>query len=151
MASCTTDARKSNPASKDVRAFHTRARGVLKHPVVELTNADTQTVGAAFAEAIRNRRYTCYACAIMPDHVHLLIRKHRHSAEDMVAALQKASGDALRRVWAASGRGGHPVWGGPGWKVFLDCPDDVRRTIDYIEQNPGKLRRPVQRWAFVRP
>ena len=30
---------------------------------------------------MRERNYTCYGCAIMPDHVHLLIRKHRDQAE----------------------------------------------------------------------
>jgi hypothetical protein len=44
----------------------------------------------------------------------------------------------------------HPVWGGPGWKVFMDHPDEVRRTIKYIEDNPIKLRAPIQRWPFVK-
>jgi len=30
----------------------------------------------------------------------------------------------------------HPIWGGPGWKVFPDHPDDIRRTIRYICGNP---------------
>ena len=43
----------------------------------------------------------------------------------------------------------HPIWGGPGWKVFLDCRDDMERTVRYIEQNPVKIGQMGQRWSFV--
>jgi hypothetical protein len=43
------------------------------------------------------------------------------------------------------------TWGGPGWKVFLDHPDYVRRTIKYISDNPQHMGLPAQRWAFVKP
>ena len=46
----------------------------------------------------------------------------------------------------------HPVWGGPGWslqKVFLDHPDDIRRTIRYINNNPLQRRMSKQEWTFV--
>lgn len=46
---------------------------------------------------------------------------------------------------------GHPVWGGPGWKVFLDTPDDIRRTMRYVETNPIKARLTAQKWEFVVP
>jgi hypothetical protein len=34
--------------------------------------------------------------------------------------------------------------------VFLDHPDEVRRTIGYVERNPIKIGLPAQRWGFVR-
>ena len=40
-----------------------------------------------------------------------------------------------------------PVWGGHGWKVFLDEPADIWRTIGYVEHNP----RIPQLWPFVTP
>jgi hypothetical protein len=45
----------------------------------------------------------------------------------------------------------HPVWGGPGWMVFLDHPDEVRRTIRYVRDNPLKIRQPLQTWPFITP
>lgn len=46
----------------------------------------------------------------------------------------------------------HPTWtAGSGWKVFLDHPEEVWRTIRYIERNPVKIGLPVQTWAFVKP
>ena len=85
----------------------------------------------------------------MPDHVHVLIRKHRDRAEDMMCHLQDASAEALRSAGLRDPA--HPVWGRPGWKVFQDHPDDVWRTIRYIRDNPRKLGRPAQQWAFVTP
>jgi REP element-mobilizing transposase RayT len=83
----------------------------------------------------------------MPDHVHLVIRKHRHLAEQMIANLQEGSRAAVLRVGARDSD--HPVWGGPGWKVFLDSTDDIRRTIPYVERNPVKARKAPQYYPFV--
>jgi len=83
----------------------------------------------------------------MPDHVHLLIRKHRDKAEQMIETFQNES---RSRLIQAPRRGSdHPVWGGPGWKVFLETRDDIERVIRYIEENPIKALRPRQRWDFV--
>lgn len=84
----------------------------------------------------------------MPDHVHLLIRKHRDSAEMMIENLQQAS----RQDLIDSGRRAptHPVWGGPGWKVFLYTQEDFIRVIDYIANNPVKIGKPRQHWGFVK-
>ena len=91
--------------------------------------------------------YTCYACAIMPDRVHLLIRKHRDKAEQMIEHFQDASREAI--VEAGLRDRDHPVWGGPGWKVFLETREDIERVVRYIEENPIRARRPKQTWDFV--
>ena len=99
------------------------------------------------ARVIRDQGYTCYACAIMPDHIHLVVRKHKHPAEEMIEHFQEVSKEALIEAGARSN--GHPVWGGPGWKVFLDTPNDIWRTIRYVDDNPIKMRLPRQTWTFV--
>jgi hypothetical protein len=33
--------------------------------------------------------------------------------------------------------------------VFLDHPDEIRRTIAYIEKNPLPIGQPRQIWPFV--
>jgi hypothetical protein len=81
------------------------------------------------------------------DHVHVLIRKHRDPYETMVANLQRESHLLLRERGFRDME--HPVWGGPGWGVFLDSPDDIWRTIRYINDNPIKLHRPAEFWPFV--
>ena len=80
----------------------------------------------------------------MPDHVHLLIRKHRDLAEAMIEKLQTLSRKRLESLRPA----GHPLWTRGGWKVFLDQPDAIWRTIHYIEQNPLKQHLTAQCMAL---
>ena len=134
------------PPSREIRAFYAEARDVLKHELLTFDAAAIEALAESFAETIRSRVYTC---AIMPDHVHMIIRKHRDHAETMLESLQSGSRDHLQRLGLRSAD--HPVWGGPGWKVFLETRRDVARTIQYIEDNPIKIGRPVQRWPFVTP
>ena len=135
-----------------MREFYEHASNVLRHPLLEIRERAVDIVADAFAATIMRQQYTCYACAIMPDHVHILIRKHKHAAEEMIEVLQNASRWALieasPRLWPDD----HPVWTvGGGWKVFLDHPDEVERTIPYVENNPMKIGLPRQRWPFVVP
>lgn len=83
----------------------------------------------------------------MPDHVHMVVRKHRDKAEEMIEHLQEASALVLRRR-PRHGEN-HRVWGGPGWKVFLFTRGDIMCTNRYVELNPVKARRPSQQWSFV--
>jgi REP element-mobilizing transposase RayT len=119
--------KRVQPTSREIRTFYKNAKHVLKFTLLQFTPEEVEAVGRAFALEIKRRGYTCYACTIMPDHVHVLIRKHRDAAEAMIANLQDASRDEVR--FLRIHENGHPVWGGPGWKVFLDSPEDVRRTI----------------------
>ncbi|MFL5342869.1 MAG: hypothetical protein ACJ8F7_22270 [Gemmataceae bacterium] len=141
--------KKVQPAGRDIRAFYGRAAQVLKHPLLDFPEPARKVVAAAFAGAIEEQQYTCYACAIMPDHVHILIRKHKHLAEDMIEHLCQASRDRL--IAAGLRPLDHPTWNsGGGYKVFLEDPDEIRRTIGYIERNPLPLRLPKQPWPFVK-
>jgi REP element-mobilizing transposase RayT len=140
--------KRIQPASWKVRNFYESAAANLTRPLVIFTSAEIQAVADAFASVIRDCKYTCYACAVMPDHVHILIRKHKHLAEEMIVHLLRAAHARLidfhyreesQCTWAS----------GAGWKVFLDHPDEVRRTINYIEENPVKIGLPIQNWPFV--
>jgi REP element-mobilizing transposase RayT len=141
--------KKVQPASREIRRFYERAKDVLKYPLLRFSKAEMQAIAEAFAEVIKRERYTCYACAIMPDHIHGLVRKHRDLAEDMIEKLQDQSRFRVLDVGERDAK--HPVWGGPGWKVYLDCPEDFWRTVRYIEQNPLEAHLPAQRWSFVTP
>ena len=136
------------PSSAELGEFYREAGERLKHELLEFDETDRVEIGAAFAEVVGEERYTCWACAVMPDHVHLLIRKHEHRAEEMIAGLQARSRKRLKKLGRRSPA--HPVWGGPGWKVFLEHPDDVRRIIGYIENNPARAGLRRQKWPFVR-
>lgn len=139
--------RAVQPSSKAIREFYRQARVVLKFPLLMLDAGQREYIAAGFAEEISRQRYTCYACAVMPDHVHLLIRKHKHQAEEMIENLQRAGRRGL--LESSDIDSDHPIWTPDGWKVFLDRPNAVRSVIRYIEDNPMKAKMPKQNWPFV--
>lgn len=141
--------KRVQPRGAEVRAFYDQAKEALKHPLLTFTHADLPSIAAAFGTVIMERDYVCYQCAIMPDHVHLLIRRHRDYAETMIEVLQQESRTALIDAKVRSVT--HPVWGGKGWKVFLNTREDFDRVIRYIRENPLKIGWPEQRWDFVQP
>ena len=136
------------PVPAELRRFHHIASGVLTHPLLLLTDQEIDLVGQALGVAVQDRGWTCYACAILPDHIHLLIRRHRDKAETMIDYFQDVSRQALivEKLRPAS----HPVWGGPGWKVYKSTRREMEQAVKYIEDNPVKARRPRQKWSFVR-
>lgn len=140
--------KRIQPAGRIIREFYEAAQDKIKHELRTFDEREVAAVAEAFGEVIRRHSYTCYACAIMPDHVHLLIRKHRDSAETMIDELQQASRYAVHDLKKCEMD--HPVWGGPGWKVFLETVDDMRRVVSYVEENPIKAGRPRQNWEFVK-
>ncbi len=126
--------KRVQPLGKEIREFYKQAEERLLFPVIRFAPPQIDLVATAFADIIREHQYTCYACAIMPDHVHLVIRKHRHPAEQMIDNLQAASRAQL--VAMDEFPANHPIWTLGGWKRYLNSPADVRRVIPCVEQNP---------------
>jgi len=142
--------KRVQPLGRDLRAFHDAARRVLRHPILLLDERARTVAAESFAKVVNDNKLTCWACAIMPDHVHILIRKHRLTFEEMMDHLKENSATDLRA--AGLYPADHPVWTAHGgWSVFQDHPDDVRRTIGYIERNPDPYRLPRQVYSFVKP
>jgi REP element-mobilizing transposase RayT len=139
----------SRPAGREGRQFYDLAAAVLQHPLLTFDAAARGEIALAFGQVIEEQRYTCYACAVMPDQVHILIRKHKHQAEEMMHILKETS--RLRLSGTGRYSPNHPIWArGSGWKVFLDHPEEVRRTIGYIERNPLAVGLARQQWPFVK-
>lgn len=139
--------KRVQPSSRDIRAFYENAKQYLRNELLTFTDSDIGMIAHGFAQVIKERRYTCYACALMPDHVHLVMRKHRDHAEEMIDHFQRESKASILLLNQRDAS--HPVWGGPGWKVFLDDVPSIERTIKYVEDNPKKARLPPQSWDFV--
>jgi REP element-mobilizing transposase RayT len=140
--------RRIQPTGRVMREFHEAAGALLRHALLTLSEEEMQAIGQALGMVIQARNYTCYGCAVMPDHVHLLVRKHRDLAEAMIAHLQQASRGMVLGLGRRAAE--HPVWGGPGWKVYLSSREDAVRTVRYIEENPPKAGHPPQHWPFVK-
>ncbi len=104
--------KKIQPAGYEVREFYDAAADRLKYPLITFNPEMIACISRAFAAVIQQMKYTCYACAIMPDHVHLVIRKHKHLVEEMIANLQRESHLLLRTEGLIDLE--HPIWGGSG-------------------------------------
>ena len=128
----------------DVR-LRRAVKEALKYPPVVLTGLQAHTVGQGFAMICAKIDLTIHACAIMPDHVHVVVARHKLDGDEIIACLKRAGTRALNDAGlhplAAFGRtsGKHPCpWGGQGWKVFLGTPSEMRGRICYVEENPEK-------------
>ena len=139
--------KRVQPSRPELQMFFAQSRDLLSHEPKEFSPDEFPLVAQALGDVIRERGYTCYACAVMPDHVHMLIRRHRDKAESMLAALQEKS---RTRIIEMNLRGPtHPVWGGPGWKVFLNSRERIEQVVRYVRNNPIKIGLPEQYWNFV--
>lgn len=98
---------------------------------------------------IRRERLTCYACAILTDHVHVLIRKHRLTGEAMSAACKEGIREALRSTGTVPGD--HPVFSADVCDMYKSDPGAVRSCIEYIRDNFPKHGLPVVDYDFVTP
>jgi REP element-mobilizing transposase RayT len=130
------------------------AKRALRRPPVELTGIQARAVAAGFGEYVRRSGVVIWACAVLPDHLHLVLGRHRLRFEQLVIQLKSAATRQLiaedLHPFPQAGRSAKCFARG-AWKVFLDNERDIRRAIRYVEQNPLKEGKPVQRWAFVTP
>src|SRR3954466_10705002 len=71
-ATKTTETRSVAHADHD-RAARRAAKQALKHPAVRFTEDQVRSVARGFAGYVERSGLKIWACAIMPDHVHLVL------------------------------------------------------------------------------
>jgi REP element-mobilizing transposase RayT len=134
------------------------AKEALRHPAVEFTGVQARAVGTGFARYAESAGLAVWACAILPDHVHLVVARHPLLVESLVVQLK---GHATRQLAEENvhpfgdlrEKNGRPpkCFARGEWKVFLESMEDVGNAIRYVENNPVKEGKPPQRWSFVVP
>lgn len=132
------------PSRAELRTFHKRVEEVLFHPLfwIDVGGAKRQAWANAFREVVRRKRYTVFACAILKNHAHIVIRRHRDDALTMWNAFAEATIERLRAALPTQMREvngvPHPILAARPYKVFLRTPDEVRGRITYVDENPEK-------------
>lgn len=133
------------------------AQQELAYPPVTLNGQQAKSVADGFAETAHRNNYTVWACAILPQHTHLVLARHTYKVEQMANLLK---GGATKRMIAD---GHHPfadfaaetrlprMWAEKRWKVYLDSEEQIETAIRYVEENPELEDKPRQRWKFVTP
>ncbi len=132
------------------------AKRALRFRPVRFNGRQALCIANAFAKQVRKSGFIVVACAILPDHVHLVVLRHTYRVEQVTNLLKGAATRALREC------GMHPMrdqvrvgeelpspWATGLWKVFLFSDADVRRAVKYVEDNPQKEGKKRQNWKFV--
>jgi REP element-mobilizing transposase RayT len=153
----TTSERCSLAYREHDRSWRLAAKQALKRPAVQLTGIQARAVARGFANYVERSGLVVWACAILPDHVHVVIGRPGMTVEQLSIQLK---GTATEQLTA---EGIHPFgdmkdkysrppkcFARGEWKVYLD-PPDVPRAIRYVEGNPEKEGKRRQRWPFVIP
>lgn len=156
-AATTTTERRSVAYKPHDRARRLAAKEALQRPPVILNGLQARAVGTGFANYFARSKCSVWACAILPDHVHLVVSRPGMDAEQLVIQLKGSATESLKEQelhpfgGMKDKQGRTPKCFARGeWKVYLD-PPDLPRAVSYVEHNPEKEGKPRQRWSFVVP
>jgi hypothetical protein len=115
------------PTRRELRAFQKQAEPLLDHRRFWIDDAKRQAIADAFAATIRVKKCTVWACAILSNHAHMVVRRHRDDGVAFWQTLADAAAISLRAFTDVGAE--HPVWSTRPCKVYLYSPDDVWRLI----------------------
>jgi len=150
--------RRSVAARPHDRKVRLAAKGVMKYPEVVFNGHQALSVINGFSEQSAKSDFVVHACSILPQHVHMVIARHRYSIEQVVRLLRQAGtlrllADGLHPfAHLRSPKGRLPsVWAQDFRKVFLFTAEEIWHRIKYVEDNPIKDGKRPQKWSFVTP
>jgi REP element-mobilizing transposase RayT len=107
----------------------------------------------AFAEIVATTTIPVHACAIMRNHVHIVVGRHDIPYERMANRLKGRSSQLIRThrgLTVAENRGDRiPVWTQGYWVKYIDALGQMECVIEYVNQNPIDDGLGIQKWSFV--
>ena len=137
-------------------AWRKAASAALRYPAVSLCEKQVEAVGKAIDIFASKSRLCVWACSIMPEHVHLVLGRHRYKIEQAANLLKGAAQRHLIKagihplVAYCNAKGRVPsLWAEKCWKVYLGGDKAIENAIRYVEANPEREGRPRQSWPFV--
>ncbi|MGO8690109.1 MAG: transposase [Thermoguttaceae bacterium] len=144
-----TDSRRSVAHRPLPPNWQCEAKTALQWPPASVTGRQALSIGEGFATAAGEGPYRIYACAILPEHVHLVIGVSSRRIRAVVGHLKSRATRALRQeqLWDDD----RPLWGAHGWNVYGETVAAVERAIRYVNENPLKEGKKRQNWSFVVP
>lgn len=128
--------REEQPTSEELRAFYQMAQQRLHFPLLWWNSAERQAIACAFGQVIARDQLTCYTCAILRSHIHVLFRKHHLKAEGISNLLQDQVREALKAQKLVPQD--HPVFSADSCHHFKSKPGQMAETIEYIRGNYAK-------------
>jgi REP element-mobilizing transposase RayT len=157
-AATTTTTRRSVASAPHDSQVRRGVKEALKVPAVVFDGYQALSIARGFQRLAEKSGYGVFACSILPEHVHLVLRRHSYKVEQMVRLLKAEASITLREdgrhplaAWVQEDGSLPSPWARNCWKVFLNRVEDVDRAVRYVENNPVKEGKRPQRWPFVTP
>jgi REP element-mobilizing transposase RayT len=131
------------PKRQTVGRFRTAAVSRLARRPYYVNDTTRETVAGGFARVCDRLKLDVPACAIMNDHVHVVVLRSKYRIEYLVNQFKGAATSdlGLKKTPWTKGR----------WKVFLDDEEALLAAIKYVEANPEGAGMKPQCWEFVKP
>ena len=129
------------PQRKKLGEFWSCASKKLNHPPYFIDENAPQTIADSFANTISGLKLTVPACAIMKDHIHILILRTKYNVGYIANQLKSTATKNLNSKNA--------IWTQGYWKVFIDNAETLKSAIEYINSNPVWAGMPQQNWKFI--
>jgi REP element-mobilizing transposase RayT len=132
------------------------AKAALAHRPVVFRGEQARAIMQGMGDYATKNHRMVFAAAVMPDHVHLVVRRDALDGDTLAEQFKARATTFLNHAGlhpfadVVDGRGRHPSpWARHAWPVFLDSVDDIRRAVRYVEANPIKAGYRPQRYAWV--
>jgi REP element-mobilizing transposase RayT len=131
------------PQRQFLMKFHSAAIPHLNRSPFFIDDNSRPVVAAGFRTVVQRLGIKVVACAIMNDHIHVLVLHSQYSIEYIVNQLKGAATRALKLKRSPWTRG--------CWKVFINNTEALKAAIKYINANPENAGMSTQNWDFVKP
>ncbi|HIJ52859.1 MAG TPA: hypothetical protein HPP66_06850 [Planctomycetes bacterium] len=129
------------PTKKLLLRFWTTATPRISRPPFFIDGNSRPIIAAAFSKVVQRLGIKVPACAIMNDHVHVLILRSKYRIEYLVNQLKGAATQALKLKYTPWSRG--------CWKVFITDTEALTAAVKYIQAYPTRAGLPAQSWDFI--
>jgi REP element-mobilizing transposase RayT len=151
-----TNTRRSLAWTPHDHAQRLAAKQALMRPPVCLSGTQARAVARGFGRFVQRSGLKVHACAILPEHVHLVVARHRYSIEEIARHLKgdattQLTREGLHPFAAAAYRDGSlpTPWARGQWKCFVEDVEYVHNAIRYVNRNPIREGFKAQSWSFV--
>jgi REP element-mobilizing transposase RayT len=131
------------PNKENLNKFWADTSGKLKRQPYFIDEKSRQTIAESFANTISGLKLTVPACAIMKDHIHILVLRTEYKIGYIVNQLKSTATKKLNRK--------DTPWTEGYWKIFINNQETLQSAIEYINSNPVSAGMPRQNWKFVSP
>lgn len=134
---------KPQPQKNKLTKFWAESKNSLPHKTYFINDRTRPIIASAFASVIQRLELSVPACAIMNDHVHILLFSSKYRIEYIVNQLKGSATKALNA--------NHTPWTRGCWKIFINDTNTLKAAAEYINSNPKKAGLSPQSWSFVKP